>query len=115
MSETSPAYLLRSLRGLVRMPAAELSSERRMFKPCVVIPVFNHEGAVSAVVTGVVAQNLPCIVVDDGSSAGCSTALDELAVAFSGVVTLLRHTINRGKGDAVLTGLRYAARAGYSH
>jgi glycosyltransferase involved in cell wall biosynthesis len=86
-----------------------------MFKPCVVIPVFNHQRAVGAVVTGVVAQNLPCILVDDGSSAGCSTALDELAVAFPGAITLLRHPSNRGKGAAVLTGLRYAAQAGYSH
>ncbi len=86
-----------------------------MFKPCVVIPVFNHQRAVGAVVTGVLAQNLTCILVDDGSSKTCSTALDELAIAFPGLITLLRHNINRGKGDAVLTGLRHAAQEGYSH
>jgi glycosyltransferase involved in cell wall biosynthesis len=97
------------------MPAAELSSERLMFKPCVVIPVFNHQRAVGAVISGVLALNLTCILVDDGSSKACSTALDELAIAFPGMITLLRHNINRGKGDAVLTGLRHAIQAGFSH
>ena len=47
-----------------------------MFKPCVVIPVYNHEQAIAAVVQGVLAQKLPCILVDYGSGderAGCST------------------------------------------
>jgi glycosyltransferase involved in cell wall biosynthesis len=86
-----------------------------MFKPCVVIPVFDHEGAVRAVVSAVLSQNLPCVLVDDGSSTGCFSALNEIAVASPELITLLRHPINRGKGGAVLTGLRYAAEAGYSH
>ena len=86
-----------------------------MFKPCVVIPVFDHEGAVRAVVSGVLSQNLPCVLVDDGSSTGCFSTLNEMAVASPELITLLRHPVNRGKGGAVLTGLRYAAKAGYSH
>jgi glycosyltransferase involved in cell wall biosynthesis len=97
------------------MPADELSSEPRMFNPCVVIPVFDHDGTVGTVVTGVLTQNLPCVLVDDGSSARCSSALNGIAAASPRLITLLRHQINRGKGGAVLTGLRYAAQAGYTH
>ena len=97
------------------MPADVFSLEPAMFKPCVVIPVFDHERAVGAVVTEVLAQKLPCVLVDDGSSNRCSSALDEIALASPQSITLLRHAINRGKGGAVLTGLRYAAKAGYSH
>ncbi|HET7392357.1 MAG TPA: glycosyltransferase family 2 protein [Candidatus Binatia bacterium] len=86
-----------------------------MFKPCVVIPVFDHERALGAVVEGVLAQNLPCVLVDDGSSDRCSSTLNEIAMASPQSITLLRHAINRGKGGAVLTGLRYAAEAGYTH
>lgn len=87
-----------------------------MFKPCAVIPVYNHEQTVRAVVNGVVAHKLPCILVDDGSSRECSAALDALVVPPTCQhVTLLRHTHNRGKGEAVLTGLRHAARMGFSH
>ena len=69
-----------------------------MFKPCVVIPVYNHERAVGAVVEAVVAQNLPCILVDDASSAECARLLDVMAAARPGRLILLRHAVNRGKG-----------------
>ena len=86
-----------------------------MFKPCVVIPVYNHERAVSAVVEAVVAERLPCILVDDGSAPGCAGVLDALAAARPNEIMLLRHAVNRGKGGAVLTGLRHATKAGYTH
>jgi glycosyltransferase involved in cell wall biosynthesis len=86
-----------------------------MFKPCAVIPVYNHEHAVGAVVNGVLAHALPCILVDDGSSPACASVLDALAASAPGRITLLRHASNRGKGGAVLTGMRHAAEAGYSH
>jgi glycosyltransferase involved in cell wall biosynthesis len=86
-----------------------------MFKPCVVIPVYNHEQAVGKVIDGILTQELPCIVVDDGSGPVCASVLDELACGAPGQITLLRHRQNRGKGGAVLTGVRYAAQRGYSH
>ena len=75
-----------------------------MFKPCVVIPVYNHEQAIGGVVQGVLAQQLPCIVVDDGSGRECAGVLDALAAAAPGKMILIRHPVNRGKGSAVLTG-----------
>ena len=86
-----------------------------MFKPCVVIPVYNHEHAVDGVVRAVLAQNLSCIVVDDGSSLECARVLDALVATMPSHVSLIRHPVNRGKGVAVLTGLRYAAEEGYTH
>jgi glycosyltransferase involved in cell wall biosynthesis len=86
-----------------------------MFKPCVVIPVYDHENAVGAIVHAVLGQNLPCILVDDGSSSRCAAELNALAAARPNEITLIRHRVNRGKGSAVLTGVRAAAAAGYSH
>jgi glycosyltransferase involved in cell wall biosynthesis len=86
-----------------------------MFNPCVVIPVYNHERAVDAVVRAVVEQNLSCILVDDGSSGKCARVLDALASGTPDRITLIRHPINQGKGSAVLSGVRYAARSGYTH
>ena len=85
------------------MRAAECCLERRMFNPCVVIPVYNHEQAIGAVVQGVLAQKLPCIVVDDGSGHECAGVLDALAAAAPEKIILIRHPVNRGKGSAVLT------------
>jgi glycosyltransferase involved in cell wall biosynthesis len=85
-----------------------------MFKPCVLIPVYNHELAIGAVVQAVLDTGLPCILVDDGSTSVCAQVLDGL-VASSAQITLLRHDVNRGKGDAVITGIRHAAQTGHTH
>lgn len=86
-----------------------------MFKPCVLIPVYNHEHAVGRVVHAVLSTGLPCILVDDGSTPACARVLDQLAAAAPQQVALVRHATNKGKGEAVLTGIRHAAGAGYTH
>ncbi len=86
-----------------------------MLKPCVVIPVYNHEHAIGKVLDQVLAHDLPCILVDDGSSLGCAAVLDALVAAHPGRVVLERHAVNQGKGGAVLTGFRRAEQDGYSH
>ncbi|WP_317202890.1 glycosyltransferase family 2 protein [Janthinobacterium sp.] len=86
-----------------------------MFKPCIVVPVYNHEHAVTAVVQGLLRHGLHCILVDDGSAAPCARALDALALAEPSRITLLRHAVNQGKGAAVLSGFAEAGRRGYSH
>ena len=84
-----------------------------MIKPCIVIPVYNHERAIVGVVDGLRAFGVPCILVDDGSSPECARVLDGLA-AMEGV-SLVRLAQNCGKGAAVLAGFNEAAARGYSH
>ena len=86
-----------------------------MFKACVIIPVYNHQHAVGAMVASVLAQHVHCILVDDASDAGCAAVLDRLATESPAQITLLRHPANRGKGGAVLTGFQQAAALGYTH
>lgn len=83
--------------------------------PCAVIPVYNHEHAIGMVVAAILAHHLPCILVDDGSSAKCAGVLDGLAAAHPDQIILLRHAVNRGKGGAVVTGILHASAAGYTH
>jgi glycosyltransferase involved in cell wall biosynthesis len=85
------------------------------FNPCIVIPVFNHEHAIGAVVARLLAHGIPLILVDDGSAAAAALVLDMLAAAHPACVTLLRHAHNQGKGGAVLTACRHAQAHGYSH
>jgi glycosyltransferase involved in cell wall biosynthesis len=84
-----------------------------VFAPCVVIPVYNHEHAIGAVVGAIRAQGVPMVLVDDGSSQACAEVLQRLSAAPE--VTLVRHESNRGKGAAVVTGMRTARARGYSH
>lgn len=86
-----------------------------MFRPCVLIPVYNHERAVGEVVRKVLEHGVPCILVDDGSSPECAQVLDLIAESEPLRVTLLRHDVNQGKGRAILTGIFHAAKNKYSH
>lgn len=90
-----------------------LAIDEDWFKPCAVVPVYNHERSLPAVLHALLAEDLPCIVIDDASSAAATQAIDELAQHPS--VHLLRHNHNQGKGAAVANGLREAARLGFSH
>jgi glycosyltransferase involved in cell wall biosynthesis len=85
------------------------------FKPCIVVPVYNHEHAIGAVLEGLLRHGVPCILVDDGSSTACASVLDALVLQHEGRAVLERLPINQGKGAAVLAGFRRAAQLGYSH
>ncbi|MFJ5186685.1 glycosyltransferase family 2 protein [Pseudomonas fulva] len=84
-----------------------------MHKPCAMIPVYNHEQAVPAVVDDLLRAGLPCVLVDDASDAGCAQVLARLAQQTN--VFLVTLPVNQGKGGAVMAGLREAARLGFSH
>lgn len=90
-----------------------LAIDEDWFKPCAVVPVYNHERSLPAVVRALLAEALPCVIVDDASSPVAARVIDELAQHPS--VHLLRHDHNQGKGAAVTSGLREASRLGFSH
>ncbi len=76
-------------------------------KPVAVIPVYNHKGTLRGVVTGVLSQGLPCIVVDDGSTDNIVHLVDDLDCVIHSLPK------NLGKGAAILAGARMAGRMGY--
>ena len=84
-----------------------------MHNPCAVIPVYNHETAVPAVVDALLAAGLPCVLVDDASSPACAAVLEHLAQGEN--IFLIRLAVNQGKGGAVMAGLREASRLGFTH
>jgi glycosyltransferase involved in cell wall biosynthesis len=76
--------------------------------PCyaVIIPAFEPDARLSTIVRAVTAA-LPrvVVVVDDGSSATSAIHFQELQGLER--VVVLRHRSNRGKGEAIKTGLRH--------
>ena len=82
------------------------------YRPAALIPVYNHPATVEAVVSTLIRQKIPVIVVDDGSDAPAREACDRCARLGA---TVLHRKINGGKGAALITGFRAAAKSGFTH
>jgi glycosyltransferase involved in cell wall biosynthesis len=74
---------------------------------CILIPAYNAEKTIPAVVRECLDHGLPVVLVDDGSSDKTSGLLLGLPV------TLLKHERNLGKGAALKTGFAWAMQAGF--
>jgi glycosyltransferase involved in cell wall biosynthesis len=70
----------------------------------IIIPVYNHEHAVSDVIRKALCLNYPVFVVNDGSTDSTADRIRNLDG-----IRLLQHKENRGKGAAILTGFAQAA------
>lgn len=84
------------------------------FKPCLLIPVYNHQNPLPGILARLNEHRLPCILVDDGSDASCAAVIRAMAQQYDWAHTL-RLDINRGKGGAVKAGLQWADKLGYTH
>jgi len=73
----------------------------------VIIPVYNHEQYIGEVIRQALELGLPVFVVDDGST----DATPEVIDAIPGI-SVIRHTVNLGKGAALVSGFAAAAKHG---
>lgn len=75
----------------------------------IVVPLYNHGATVRQVVEGCLRHAADVLVVDDGST-------DNGAEAVAGLpVKVIRHQLNRGKGQAILTAAEEAKQQGKTH
>ncbi len=84
-------------------------------KPCIIIPVYNHEAAIPFVLAQLKNFAIPTFLVNDGSSALCSQILADCTEREPGWLTLISRSKNGGKGAAVLDGFKAAEALGFSH
>jgi len=83
--------------------------EKEQIKPLVVVPVYNHAGALRDVVIRALAVTSDVLVVDDGSTDGSVDTIQDLPVR------VITHEVNQGKGAAILTGVQEARKLGMTH
>ncbi|MDA3946488.1 MAG: glycosyltransferase family 2 protein [Helicobacteraceae bacterium] len=79
-----------------------------MHRSCIVIPVYNNPTTIEEVVYAALKTKSTVIVVDDGSEPGVVLNIDEDEALY-----LLRHSLNKGKGEAILTGGKMARELGF--
>ncbi|MBI3897949.1 MAG: glycosyltransferase family 2 protein [Gammaproteobacteria bacterium] len=84
------------------------------FRPCIVIPVYNHKDAIGPTVAALRLHGLTIYLINDGSDEPTRARLIEIA-ASEPLVRLLHLAENGGKGAAVIRGLRQALADGFTH
>lgn len=88
--------------------------ELRVTDTIVLIPTYNNAGTLEDVVRRSLAQQLPVLVVDDGSTDATAQLLQSLRAEFPDL-QVVTHPENRGKGHALKTGFLEAERMGYDY
>jgi glycosyltransferase involved in cell wall biosynthesis len=81
---------------------------------CLVVPHFNHDEAFAKFLPRLIALNLPCLVVDDGSDVSSLQRLKQSLERYPQVI-LTEHVRNRGKGAAMITAATIARLHGHTH
>lgn len=92
-----------------------IDSNSQHFRPCALIPVYNHWRVLGETVARLRDRHLPVVLVDDGSDSDCKRELERLLAANPNCVHLVTHAHNSGKGAAVKSGLAAALEHGFSH
>ncbi len=80
-----------------------------MFRLLVAIPTYNNARSIAQVVRDVLDHVPEVLVVNDGSTDGTEDA------ARAAGARIVRHDVNRGKGEALKTALRTALGEGFTH
>jgi len=84
------------------------------FQPCIVVPVYNHGAGAAKLMAFFAPIGLKVFFVNDGSTDDTRLRLAEIETKYP-LVNVIDRKKNGGKGAAVVTGLRAAHAAGFSH
>lgn len=77
---------------------------------CIVIPVYNNPQTIATVVEDALKLNLKIILIDDGSDVVVSSLVNN-----NPNLTIVRHDINQGKGQAILTAALEAKKKNFDY
>lgn len=84
-----------------------------MYKPVIVIPFYNHFNAFSVFAEKLQTLPYPLLVVNDGSMEKETNLVKQLCSKYNFYYIELEK--NKGKGGAVIAGMKYAVDNGYTH
>ncbi len=84
------------------------------FRPCALIPCYNHGETLQGVVSALVEKGLDCLIVDDGSDLKTQQYINEISRQYP-QCKIIHSPENKGKGAALAEGFRLAYDLAYSH
>lgn len=89
----------------------DLSAAMRRLRVCVIVPTYNNAGTLRRVVEELLEYTSDLIVVDDG----CTDSTPSILSLFADRITVVTHSVNRGKGCALKSGFLRAMEMGYEY
>ena len=84
------------------------------WRPCIIIPVYNHSEGIQRMAPKLADLDIPCFLINDGSDDETTAVLDELSSRHDGF-NVVHRIKNGGKGAAVCDGFAEALKAGFTH
>jgi uncharacterized protein (DUF2062 family) len=93
-----------------------LMTDPAPFQLVAVAPTYNNARTLMDILTRIEAQDIPLIVVNDGSTDATGQLLSQWeGIPHKSLVSVVNHERNRGKAAALRSGFAAAATAGYTH
>lgn len=84
------------------------------FKPCIVIPCYNHESLIGQMLSSLDTFKIPCYIIEDGSEKEAAEQISQTVEKYPWA-TLFKRPENGGKGAAVIDGFKLAEQNGFTH
>jgi len=84
------------------------------YNPCLLIPIYNHHKFIEQTLINLLPYKQRIILIDDGSNEECRVLLEKLTKK-EDAIHLLRLKKNKGKGAAVIAGLKEAFGKEFTH
>lgn len=83
-------------------------------KIAILIPAYNEGKYIKNVLLECLQYGLDLIIIDDGSSDNTVEIIEKLPGSFKPKIILIKHMVNKGKGEALKTGFDFAVKNNYS-
>ena len=113
MDTLIPSAPTQAEAGPAAAPGLTGSAAQDWFRPCALFIVDADSPRLSDTVHALIADDLPCLLIDRSGATDVAAQLSELAR--NPGVHLFHHSTGGGRGSAIVRGLREADRLGYSH
>ena len=80
----------------------------------ILIPAYNEEKYIGAVIRGCLGYNLDMVIIDDGSIDNTSKIVESIKAPENIKIITIKHIVNKGKGQSLKTGFNYIIKNNYS-
>jgi len=91
-----------------------LKKENQKNKIALLIPAYNEEAYIEKVVFGCLKYKLDILIINDGSTDDTANIIKKIPKPRDSRIIIVEHSINRGKGQSLITGFDYIVKNNYS-